>query len=186
MTENLHGRLHHNRDYARRIVSELEASKNLLTIGRRCGAIDFEDCETLGLGGGAVLSNRNLIAVAETEAWGGVCGDVTMTLFESLVLADPMEVIPADDDGLLHLCGHDDAAKQTAADGHVSGEGTLLVDVGAVDGFARGLDAETNVAEPAVVLAADAAYQGDGALLGEGLVVDDLRHGCRVMCRVRR
>lgn len=109
-----------------------------------------------------------------------MCGDVTMTLFESLVLADPMEIIPANDDCLLHLGGHNDATKQTTADRDVSGEGTLLVDVGSFDRFAWGLNAETDVAEPSATLATDAAYERDGTLLREGLVVNDIRHDCRI------
>lgn len=156
--ENLKRPLHHNRDYAQTLICKLDASENLLAISRRSCAVDFEDGEALGLGGGAVLSDGNLVAIAQAEARGGVCGDVTVALFESLVLADPMEVVPADDDGLLHLGRYDDARKQTAADGDVASERALLVDVGTLDGLARGLDAQSDIAEPPAVLSAHAAY----------------------------
>lgn len=100
-----------------------------------------------------------------------------MTLFEPLVLANPMQIVTAHNDCLLHFGRHDDAAEQTTADRDVSGEGTLLVNVVAVDRFARGLDAEPDVAEPPALLAADAADQGHRSLLGEGLVMDNVDFG---------
>ena len=43
------------------------------------------------------------------------------------VLGDVMEVVPADDDGAVHLRRHDTAGEDAAADGDVAGEGALLV-----------------------------------------------------------
>ena len=40
---------------------------------------------------------------------------------------------------------HNDTLKNTAADGHVSSEGALLVDVNAGDSLLRGLEAQTNI-----------------------------------------
>lgn len=156
--EKLKRPLHHKREYAQTLIRKLDASENLLAICRRSCTVDLQDSEALGLGSGAVLSDGDLVSIAEAEARGSVCGDVAVALFESLVLADPMKVIPADDDGLLHLGRHDDAGEQTAADGDVTSKGTLLVDVGALDGLARGLDAQSDIAEPPAVLAAHATY----------------------------
>ena len=46
-----------------------------------------------------------------------------------LVLLDVVQVVATDDDGALHLGGLDDARQDATADGHVAGEGALLVDV---------------------------------------------------------
>lgn len=103
--------------------------------------------------------------------------DVTMTLLKTLVFANPMEIITTDDDGFPHLGGDNNATKQSAANGNISGEGTLLIDVSAVNGFAWGLDAESDVAEPSALLTANLADEGDGTLLREGFVVKDISHG---------
>jgi len=50
------------------------------------------------------------------------------------------QVVTADDNGALHLGGHDHAAQQLAADGNVSSPGALLVDVNAVLGIKGGLE----------------------------------------------
>lgn len=101
-------------------------------------------------------------------------GDVSVTLFEPLVLTNPMQIVTAHNDCLLHFGRHDDAAEQTTADGNVSGEGALLVDVVAVDCFARGFDAKPDVAEPPALLAAHAADQRHRSLLRERLVMDNV------------
>lgn len=106
-----------------------------------------------------------------------------MTFFKSFVLADPMEIIPSYNDGLLHFGGNNDAAKQAAADRDITSEGALLVNVGALDGIAWGLDAQTNVPKPSSVLASNAANERNGSLLRETLLVNDFRHGEVVLSR---
>jgi hypothetical protein len=50
-----------------------------------------------------------------------------MALLVSRVLWDEVEVLAADDDGTMHLGGHDGAGEDTTADGDETGEGALLV-----------------------------------------------------------
>lgn len=70
-----------------------------------------------------------------------MCGDVLVPLLEPTVLADVVEVVPADDDGTLHLSRRDDLTLQdTSTNRHVAGEGTLLVYVWVLDGSIRRLD----------------------------------------------
>lgn len=62
---------------------------------------------------------------------------VTMSLFETIVFTNVMQIITPDDDGPLHFHLLDDASKDAAANRHVSGERTFLVDVGAFDRLNR-------------------------------------------------
>lgn len=166
---------------------KLESGEKLLTVFCGSGTIDLKHRKSLSLRSGTCLANSDLIPLAQTEARGGMGRDVAMALLETLVLADPMKIVPTHDDGLLHFRGDDDTTEQTAANGDVTGKGTFLVDVGALDGFARCLNAETDVAKPAALLATYATDEGDCALLREGFVVKNVSHnaaggGCWLRC----
>lgn len=50
-----------------------------------------------------------------------------MSLLVTGVLGDEVEVLAADDDGTVHLGGHNSAGQDTAADRDETGEGALLV-----------------------------------------------------------
>lgn len=50
-----------------------------------------------------------------------------MALLITVVLGDVVEVVPADDEGTVHLGGDDGAGQDTATDGDETGEGALLV-----------------------------------------------------------
>lgn len=63
-----------------------------------------------------------------------------------------MEVIPADDDGLVHLSGHHDALEDTATDGHVASERALLIHVAAALGQLGGLETQTHRLAPSEAL----------------------------------
>lgn len=66
-------------------------------------------------------------------------------MYLPVVLAHVMEIVPADDDGPLHLHLDDSSLKNTATDVHIAGEGALLVDVCALDCLSRGLKAQPYV-----------------------------------------
>ncbi len=68
-----------------------------------------------------------------------------MSLFESSVLSNVLEVVASANNSSLHLVGDDKALEDTAADGHVASEGALLVNVHTVDGSLGGLEAEADV-----------------------------------------
>jgi hypothetical protein len=59
--------------------------------------------------------------------------NVGMPLLVSLVLADVMEVISADDDGAIHLGRFDTAGEDTSTDGNVTSEWALVVNIVACD-----------------------------------------------------
>ena len=66
-----------------------------------------------------------------------------------------VKVVPSDDDGVGHLGGPDDTREDSASDRNVTGEGTLLVDVGSVDGLSGGLETKTNILVPSLGLGVD-------------------------------
>ena len=61
--------------------------------------------------------------------------NVLMTLLETVVFADVVKVITADDDSSLHLGLGDDTSQDSTTNSHIAGEGALLIDVVALDGL---------------------------------------------------
>lgn len=84
-----------------------------------------------------------------------------MSLLESLILLDEMEVISSEDHGTGHLGGEDDSLEDSASDGNAGCEWAFLIDVLAVHGSLWGLETETDLL---VVSGAG------GGLLGENLL----------------
>jgi len=73
------------------------------------------------------LSNGNLVTILNTESRRDVGRDVLMALLVTVVLRDVVEVVPADDEGAVHL-GRDDGTGQDAStDGDETSEGALFV-----------------------------------------------------------
>lgn len=65
---------------------------------------DLEHIETHSLSQGLALAHCDNVANVDTpEAGGQVHGYVLMALFEAVVLSDVVEIILADDNGLVHL-----------------------------------------------------------------------------------
>ena len=60
-----------------------------------------------------------------------------MSLLESVVLLDVVEVGSPDDDGPLHLLALHDSSQDSSTDAHVPSEGTLLVYVRAFSSLGR-------------------------------------------------
>ena len=120
----------------------------------------LEDVVADGLGEGAALTNDDFITDLGFEAGRAVDGEVLVALHVTLVLLDVVEVVTADDDGVLLLGGVDDTTEEATADGDVTGEGALLVDVLTVHGSLGGLEAKTDGLEEAE------ATVGGGVLLG--------------------
>lgn len=84
--------------------------------------------------------------------------NITMTLLITVVLWNVVQVLATNNQGTLHLGGNNDTVQDTATDGYGGrGEGALLVNVGSLDSFLGGLEAQTNVVEPTL-----------GLLLGSG------------------
>jgi hypothetical protein len=67
-------------------------------------ALDLDDVEADGLGEGFALANSDDVTLLDSgESGGAVSGEVLVSLLESVVLGDVVEVISSDDDGSSHL-----------------------------------------------------------------------------------
>ena len=72
--------------------------------------LDLDHVETDGLGEGSALANGNDVTFLDTgECGGAVSGKVLVSLLESVVLLDVMQVVSSDDDGSSHLGRCNDA-----------------------------------------------------------------------------
>ena len=102
---------------------------------------------------------------------------VAVALFETVEFLDVVQVSPTDDDGILHLIhGHTHAPRDLAANGNITGERALLVDVLSRLRFLGSSKAKTHV----LVVTLDGSRllsqqtlvtNEDGVLLLEGLLV---------------
>ena len=149
------------------IIINSEHDEGLSNVALDSLLLDSDHVEPHGLGEGAALTHSDDIAGSDTgESRGQVGGQVVVPLLESVVLLDIVEVVSAEDDGSGHLGGKHDTLEDSATDGHIGGEGALLVDVLSLDGRLRGLESEADLL---VVPGAG------GGLLGEDLlgVVED-------------
>ena len=99
--------------------------------------------------------------------------DVLVTLLKAVLLRDVVQVVPPDDHGSVHFVLDDDSGEDSAADGHVSGEGALLVDVVALVSLSGDLETKAWVPDkPGFgLLEASLLAQEDGALLLEASLV---------------
>jgi hypothetical protein len=104
--------------------------------------LNSDNIESDCLGEGSALANGDDITnLGSAESRTAVGGEVVMSLLEPVVLLDVVEVISSQDDGSGHLGRKNDTLEDGATDGHVGGEGALVVDVLALDGSLRGLEA---------------------------------------------
>ncbi len=82
---------------------------------------------TYSLGERTALADGDPVTLLNTESGGNVSSQVLVALLVTVVLGDVVEVFAADDDGAVHLGGHNTAGQDTATDGDKTGEGALLV-----------------------------------------------------------
>lgn len=79
--------------------AELLLAGVLLSLG-----VNLDHVEADGLGEGSALADGHDVTFADTgEGGGAVSGEVLVSLLESVVLLDVVEVISSDDDSSLHL-----------------------------------------------------------------------------------
>ena len=103
--------------------------------------LNSDNVEFDGLGDWSALANSNDITGSNTrEGWGAVGGQVMMSLLESVILLDVMEVISSEGNSTSHLGTEDDTLEDSTSDGNVGGEWALLVDVLSLDGRLWGLE----------------------------------------------
>jgi len=164
-----------------------------LELGELLGSLalageDTENVEADGLGEGPALANDDLVTGLDTESGGDVGGEVLVALLVTGVLGDEVEVFTTDDQGAVHLGGHDGTGEDTATDGDHAGEGALLVDVGALNGGLGGTETQTDILVPspgAGVLAGTTSLvvQEDVRLLLESALRLDSELGSHGCCR---
>ena len=152
----------------------LEPSEALLA-GAGASRHNLEDVEPDGLAERPALADGDLVALLDAEAGGDVGRDVGVPLLVPLELLNVVEVVDTDDQGPVHLEGLHGSGKDAATDGDISGEGALLVDVGALDGGLGGLEAETDSLVEALASLA-------GGLLGD--LLEPLVHAQLLLVRL--
>jgi len=147
---------------------QLEQTEGLLGGGTVAltARLHVQHVEAHGLGQGAALADGDDITLLHAEGGAEVSRQGAVSLLKTAVLGDVVQVVTADDQGAVHLGGHNHALENAAADGDVASEGALLVNVGSLDGLLRGLEAETNVAHPAAL-----SLSEDGLLVLEGVLL---------------
>lgn len=82
---------------------------------------------TYSLAERAALANGNLVTFFNTESRGNVSGQVLVALLVTVVLGNVVEVFTADNEGTVHLGGHNGTGQDTTTDGDETSEGALLV-----------------------------------------------------------
>lgn len=107
--------------------------------------LDSDDVEADGLGERSALADSDDITNSGTgEGRRQMSGHVVMSLLESVVLLDVMEVISSQDNSLVHFVGQDDTLEDSSSDADIGGEWALFVNVRSLNGGLRGLESKTD------------------------------------------
>lgn len=78
--------------------------------------------------------------------------NVLVSLLVSVVFRNEVEVVSSDDDGSVHLGGHNSTGHNLTSDGDVTDKWALPVNVVALDGLFRGLEAQADLLGPSLGL----------------------------------
>ena len=109
------------------------------------GAVSLGDLEHIDLNilaqGPALSNSDNVSDLYIPETGGQVHRHVLVTLLKAIVLSDVMEIVPADDNGPLHLHLHHNTNQELTSDGDITSVGAFSVYVGALDGLFGRLEA---------------------------------------------
>jgi len=122
------------------------------------------DIELDSLGQWTALTDSYNVTLLNGEAGAAMGMNVLVTLLETTVLLNVMEVVPPHDDSALHLRRDDKSLQDLTANGDIASEGALLVDVRSLDGRVGGLDAQADILDPSHgldLLGIDVALTGD-------------------------
>lgn len=81
--------------------------KNELLLGGTKDLVrgNLENVEADGLAQRSALADGDDISFLDSETWADVDGDVSVSLLESVVLLDVVEIVSSDDDSASHLGG---------------------------------------------------------------------------------
>ena len=79
-------------------------SEGFLAVARVSLGVNLDNVEADGLGEGSALADGNDVTFLDTgECGGAVSGKVLVSLLESVVLLDVMQVVSSDNNGSSHL-----------------------------------------------------------------------------------
>jgi hypothetical protein len=101
---------------------------------------NLEDVEPDSLRDGSTLAEDNDVSFLDLEARRDMDGEVAMSLGESVILLDVVEIVSSDDDGSVHLARDDHSLEDLASDRDIAGERTLLIHIDSIDGLLGGLE----------------------------------------------
>jgi len=107
------------------------------------------DIKLDSLGQRTALPDGDNVTLLNREAGTAVSVNVLVTLLETTVLRDVVKVIATNNYGPLHLGGDDKTLEDLSANGNISSEGALLVNVGSLDGSIGGFDTKAYILNPA-------------------------------------
>lgn len=97
--------------------------------------LDSEGVVSDSLGDWSALSDGEDISDSDSlESWGKMGRKVVMSLLESVIFLDIMEVISSQDDSSSHLGGKDDTFTDSSSNGNVRGEWAFLINVRSLHG----------------------------------------------------
>jgi len=103
--------------------------------------LDSENVVSNGLGDWSALSDGEDISDSNSlESWGKMGRKVVMSLLESVIFLDIMEVISSQDDSSSHLGGKDDTFTDSSSDRNVRSEWAFLVNVLTFHGVGWGFE----------------------------------------------
>jgi len=89
-----------------------------------------------------------------------VDGSVVMSLLETVVLLDVVEVVAANNDGSGHLVGNNHGSEDSSTNRNVASEWALLVDVSTVNGLLWSNETKADVLPPTLSLSGSNANWG--------------------------
>ena len=101
------------------------------------------------LGKRTALSNGNNVSFLDRESRRAVGSNIGVTLLETTVLLNVMQVITSDNNGSSHLGGDDNTLHDGTTDGHISGKRALFVDIVSLNGGHGRLDTKTHALDKA-------------------------------------
>ena len=108
--------------------------------------LDSENVVSNGLGDWSALSDGEDISDSNSlESWGKMGRKVVMSLLESVIFLDIMEVISSQDDSSSHLGGKDDTFTDSSSDRNVRSEWAFLVNILTLHGVGWGFETESNL-----------------------------------------
>ncbi len=79
------------------------------------------------------------------KTWTQVYGQVLMSLLETIVFSDIVQIITSYDNCAVHFCFKYDASQNTATYRYVASEWTFLVDICAFNGLSWCFETQTNI-----------------------------------------